>query len=48
MTLPAKGMGVIRMAVAGAPRGSALDVYVYVRDESGGVEETLLLRLTWN
>ena len=46
-TLPPKGLGVIRLAVAPAPSGSALDAYLYVRDESGAVEETLLLRLTW-
>jgi hypothetical protein len=38
---------VISMAIAAAPAGAAEDVHLYVRDESGAVEETLLLRLTW-
>jgi len=48
VALPPRGRGVIRMAVAAAPVGARLDVHVYVRDESGAVEETLLLRLAWS
>ena len=47
VALPARGRGAIKMAVACAPVGTQEDVHLYVRDESGAVEETLLLRLAW-
>ena len=47
VALPPRGRGVIQLAVAPAPAGVQQDVYLYVRDESGAVEETLLLRLAW-
>jgi hypothetical protein len=47
VALPARGRGVVRLAVAPAPPGAQADVHIYVRDESGAVEETLLLRLAW-
>ena len=48
VALPPRGRGVIRMVVAAAPAGTQEDVHLYVRDESGAVEETLLLRLAWS
>jgi hypothetical protein len=45
--LPARGRALLRFAVAAAPAGTASDVLLYVSDESGAVEETLLLRLTY-
>lgn len=47
LTLPAKGRGAIRLSVASARIGTAADVFLYVTDEEGLVEETLCLKCAW-
>ena len=47
VALPPRGRALIRLAVAPAPAGASSDVLLYVCDEAGAVEETLLLRLSW-
>ncbi len=47
LTLPAKGRGAIRLSVASARIGTSADVFLYVADEEGLVEETLCLKCSW-
>jgi hypothetical protein len=44
---PARGEALVRLLLAPVPRAAAEAVFLFVVDETGAVEETLLLRVRW-